>query len=487
MRPVTGPLSRRLVRELDDVLPESGVKRPALLAYAQALERLRQWSRLALAHEHLVAVASHLADRVGEDLAGLETLGVPIDILQLFPDWRRGSQKGFRPPASGLRPPPAGAAEPLGTLRLQLSPAPGTIPHAFVLLRDLLRRVDPAVRFVVVVEPGADLDALRRLVREFFSPSASDRVRFAELRAITVFAQDNARPARDGSGRSVLLIPRSFSRGSTREEDELAPGEAERALGVPVVRSRLIWQGGNIVHDNHQCLVGVDTIAENMTRFGLTAGETTTLLSAELGVEVTVLGDSRRARFDHIKEAMVPSGQAAFHIDLDVALLGQFGRHRKPCALVADPIRGLDGLSAVLARHSLFTGLFVPALRAKEYIRAEYEAYARQRHPQLLGYAATLERLGYRVVGVPDLRIDPAENVFASTNLDFGYCNVLPGLRRGRPAVHYLPWGIPVLDRAAAARFRTAGVEPVRVGTPAVANALMRLEGGLHCVCGALK
>ena len=46
---------------------------------------------------------------------------------------------------------------------------------------------------------------------------------------------------------------------------------------------------------------------------------------------------------------------------------------------------------------------------------------------------------------MPDLRIDPDENVFASTNLDFANCNVLPGLRRGQPSVHYLPLAIPML------------------------------------------
>ena len=61
---------------------------------------------------------------------------------------------------------------------------------------------------LVVVEPGANLDALRRLVRDFFHEPAADRVRFAELRSITVFAQDNARAARDSQDRPVLLIPR---------------------------------------------------------------------------------------------------------------------------------------------------------------------------------------------------------------------------------------------------------------------------------------
>jgi hypothetical protein len=346
--------------------------------------------------------------------------------------------------------------------------------------------MDPAVRFVVVVEPGADLDALNRLTTEFFGRRASTQLRFAELRSMSVFAQDNARSARDDAGQPVLMIPRSFRRGSERERDELTPAEAERVLGIPVRRTRLMWEGGNLVCDGHRCLVGVDTIAANIASFGLTSDETLQVLASDFGVDVKPLGNLERARFDSSDGTMLESGQASFHIDLDVSLLGRVGRARRPRALVADASRGLDLLPAVLGTPSLFTGRFLPPARARDYIRAEYDAYARQRHPQLLAYASTLEQLGYRVFGMPDLRIDASENVFASTNLDFGYCNVLPGLRHGRPAVHYLPWGIPALDRAAAARLREAGVEPVRVSTPTVANALMLLCGGLHCFCGTL-
>jgi hypothetical protein len=474
--------------ELDAILTGSGVQHlPSLFTQAETAEGLREWCRRSLASEHLVSVASYLTQRFDLDLRALEAMGVPVDILELFPEWRRGSRAGFRPYSLGLTPSPIGAMEPLGTLRLQLSPSSGTIPYAFALLKDLLRKLDQSVRFVVVVEPGANLDALRRLVRVFFHESAADRVRFAELRSITVFAQDNARAARDSQDRPVLLIPRAFARGSTREDDELRPEEAERVLGLRVVRSRLVWQGGNIVNDRHACLVGVDTIAENMVRFGLTAGETCSLLAADLGVEVTVLGNARRARFDPVKETMEPSGQAAFHIDLDVSLLGRVSQRAKPCALVADPVRGREHLSAVLARRSLVNGKFLPPRPLQKFIRAEYEAFARQRHPQLLDYARTLERLGYRVVGMPDLRIDPAQNVFASTNLDFSYCNVLPGLRRGRASVCYLPSGVPALDHAAEARFRSAGVRGVRIATPAVADALMRLQGALHCFSGPLE
>lgn len=155
--------------------------------------------------------------------------------------------------------------------------------------------------------------------------------------------------------------------------------------------------------------------------------------------------------------------------------------------MIADPARGLDLLPAVLAHQPLFTKHFVPADQARDLIEAEYEAFAGERHPKLLAYCSKLEELGYMVIGVPDLRIDPKENLFKTVNLDFGYCNILPGLWRGQPAVYYLPWGIRALDLEAEKRFHAAGAHPVRISSnPNVANALMNLYGGLHCFCGQL-
>jgi hypothetical protein len=71
-------------------------------------------------------------------------------------------------------------------------------------------------------------------------------------------------------------------------------------------------------------------------------------------------------------------------------------------------------------------------------------------------------------------------------NLDFGYCNALPGLRLGRPAVHYFLSGIAALDTEAARRLQLAGLDPVPVCTADVASALMLLQGGLHCCCGSI-
>ena len=104
-----------------------------------------------------------------------------------------------------------------------------------------------------------------------------------------------------------------------------------------------------------------------------------------------------------------------------------------------------------------------------------------------LEYAGELAAHGYGVVGVPDLRIDPRMDVFRRVNLDFGFCNVLPGLHRGRPAVYHFVSGVRALDADAARRMRLAGVRPVPVSTAEVASALMQLQGALHCCCGSLS
>ena len=477
------------IRGLDEILRFAAIPALAepqrLLESADLVQRVRAAIRRTLSTTHLVHVAWELSERRRWPLPTLGALGVPVDLLDCFPNWRRGSKTPFAPGSNDLRLAPSGAARALGTLRLQLSPMPGTIPYALRLLRDLLRRLDRTTKFVVVVEPGADLDALAKIAGRF-DASAPGRVRFVPLRTISVFAQDNARAARDARGRAVLLVPRSFRATGARADDEIDPSLAARAFGVPVRRSRLYWEGGNIVHDDDRCFVGVDTIAENVARLGLAGKEVIDLFEVEFGMPVAVLGRAAAARYDADADNVSSSGQAYFHIDLDVAMLGRIGRARSPRALVADAARGLDFVDDVLAKQDLVAGHFLPPSDIRRHVRAEYEAYATARHPLLLEYAATLGDHGYRVVGVPDLRVDPDMDVFRRVNLDFGYCNVLPGSKNGRPAVHHFVSGIGALDADASRRMRLAGVDSVPVSTPDVTSALMLLYGGLHCCCGTI-
>ena len=456
-----------------------------LLESAVRLDACRKAVRGALAQNHLLDVAFELAIKRQWPMSTLAALGVPVDLLEYFPGWRDGARTLAVRARGEFKLAPAGAAVPLGTIRLQLSPTPGTIPHALHLLRDLLRSLDPATAFIVVVEPGANIEALARLT-DRFAKGSSSRVRFVTMRTSTVFAQDNARAARDANGRPVMLVPRAFRAADARAEDELDPEQAARAFDVRVHRSRLYWEGGNLVHASDRCFVGVDTLAENKARLGLSHDELLQLFEVEFGVPVSPLGRPEAAKYDAVEERLISSGQASFHIDLDVSLLGSFGRSRAPRALLADAARGLDFVDDVLAVRSLVRGHFLPPRAIKTHLRAEYEAYASARHPMLLGYAETLASAGYRVVGVPDLRFDPKMDVFRRVNFDFGYCNVLTGLNGGRPAVYHFVSGVRRLDQDAASRMRLAGVVPVAVSTAEVSSALMLLHGGLHCCCSAM-
>jgi len=452
---------------------------------ALQLARLREWCRRALADSHLVTVAALLTDELRATPADLEALGLAVDVLEAFPAWRRGSRRGFRPEPLGLTPARVGAEHPISTLRLQFSGESWMVPLALLLLRELPRCMDESTNFVVSVEPGANLERLRGLLQRLDGRRAA-RCRIVELAAATLFAQDAARAARTRDGAAVLLVPRTFRVGEARARDAVAESAAV-SLGLRVVRSRAYWEGGNILNDDASCFVGADTIAVNRARLGLTGSEVMTLLGADLGVEIVTLGNAAAVRFDRDSGALVESGQDSFHIDLDVALLGRVGRRSRPTALIADPARGLELVHHVLRRRSLFEGQFLPAKAVRAHVVAEYQADARARFDRLVDYSATLERCGYQVIGVPDLRIRQRANLFGLVNLSFGYCNVLPGPWRGRPGVYYLPFGIAELDRAAEARYRRAGCEPVRVSRNArIANELRRLSGGLHCACGSL-
>jgi hypothetical protein len=456
-----------------------------ILVSADVVARLLSWCRRALGESHIVAVAAALHRTFGADVDELRALRLPVDILQAFPGWRAGSRAGFRPCKLGLQPPPAGAGHPLTALRLHLSPSSGTAPLALTLLRDLMRRLDPAVQFVIIAEPGASLESLDASLGHL--GVANGRVRLVEATSATIFAQDNARPARDRDGGRVLLIPRAFRAQRGSVEQAMDAAEAGRVLGTKVIRSALYWHGGNVVHDGERCLVGADTVAENRARLGLTDREVAQVFTAELGTDVVVLGDPSAARFDADKEELTQSAQAAFHIDLDVSLLGRFGRQRRPVALVADPAQGLRLLPQVLRHGTVLARHFIPANGARAVIGGEFAAFGRERQPVLRAYTAVLKELGYRVIGVPDLRLRPRANTFGAVHLEFSYCNVLPGLRRGRAAVHYLPWGVPALDRCAEARFRAAGVVPVKASTnPAIGHTLMQLAAGLRCFCGPM-
>ncbi len=411
-------------------------------------------------------------------------LRLPVDLLDRFPRWREGSRAGFRVPPPFATLEAAGADRPLGPIRLQLTNDAGATRLVLPLLRGLEAALDPSTRITVLVDPGRDGPVLRPLGRSVLRDPR--RVRFETGRSATAYARDHALAAHAPDGAPMLLIPRGFRPHRGKEDAALDARAARRALGVAIRRSLLYWEGGNILVDAGRTLVGGDLVRENMVRLGLAKDEVLAILEAEFGMPVAVLGGASRSGFDATQDRFTRSGQASYHIDLDLCPLG-LGRRGRPIVMLTDPDLGLGQLARVLRHPRLADGHGLPATLGRRLLADEYRRVADERRPRLAAYRRTLERLGYEVRLLPELRIDTERARVGLGNLDLSYANALPALHRGRPAIHYLPWGIPALDALAARQWRAAGVLPVPIADfPPLAHAMMDLAAGLHCFVGPL-
>jgi hypothetical protein len=437
----------------------------------------------ALRTSHLVEVACALKQELRLDVDGMRALRLPVDLLDYFPDWQRGSTRGFRPRRLGVTLLPDAASRPLRGLRLQVSPSAGGIPIVITLLGELGRRLDADVRLYVLVDPDVDLALLRRTVRAAFGKA---RVQFVAAEFSTVFARDNALAARDGAGQPVLVVPRKVRGVKESDADALDRRVVHRALGVRVVASRFDWQGGNLLYDGITFAIGADTIVENAARLGLTRDEVITGLSTEFATEITILGDVQAGRIAEQRHRMLDSGQASYHLDLDVAVLGRVHPQRAPVALVADASSGLKLIGPAIRHGQVPRPPYLSVAQSRVHMLNEYGAAAREREPRLRVYRDTLTARGYRVVAVPELRTRHFVEGVSGVQ-DFVYCNVLPGLNRHRPSVHYLPTGVAALDLAARRAYESAGVRPVRITrTPYLAAAMIERAAGLRCFCGSM-
>ena len=440
-------------------------------------------TRRELGRTHLVRIAATLSRELHLGIEELRALRLPVDLLDLFPGWQAGSTEGLAVPRSGLTLHPESAARPIRDVRLHACPSTGTTPILLTILRDLSAALDPTVRFLVLLDPDTDAGEFRRMAR---AVAGTGRVRLAMVDVGTVFARDNAMGARDARGRSVLVIPRALRTATESAAAPLDRRAAARTLGVRVVPSRLYWHGGNILFDGDTLAVGADTIAENVTRLGLSRREVIAILAAEFGHDVTVLGDPARGRFDEERNRMSSSGQASYHIDLDVALLGRTATGPLT-ALVADARAGAALVSGRVGRGRL-TPPYATTQAARRLLDRDYRLAARASQGRLDAYSRVLTERGYQVVRVPQPQTRGADEGPAGfPGQDFVYCNLLPGLNRGRPAIHYTPWGVARLDRAAVRAFKAAGVHPVPVGRDTyLPVAMMDRAAGLRCFCGTM-
>lgn len=253
------------------------------------------------------------------------------------------------------------------------------------------------------------------------------------------------------------------------------------------MRSSLYWEGGNIVSDDICCFIGVDYIRENMTRLGLSKDEVISLFQAEFGSEIEFLGSFEDSTYTPGVPRPVSTGQASFHIDLDLHLLGIVDPDKEPVALIASPELGLQHADFVLSKPSLVKDHFMSESHARKHISFGYTSYGEERIEYLKSYRKALKHRGYRIVDVPDLRINPNDNLFSTRNLNFCYANVLSAKHKGFPSIFYLPYRAHPLDELAETAYKAAGCRVVRVSqTARLANLLMLLNGGLRCACSQI-
>ncbi len=463
--------------------------------HAQICSELSKDVRRRLRKEHLTHVYADVVGRTELTDPDLVALGFVPDILRSFARPTESNSFHYTPTSPGFQLLPESAKHPVRHLRLQIPDSGESVAIGLKLLRDLLLALDPAITLTVFVKPGVDRNRMASLIRLWSAEPT--RVRLVEHRCQTLFAQDNGKTGIMPDGTTALMLPRptNVSGNRSRNGDTLSPEKLSGPLGIPILTSKLYWEGGNILFDGNTCLIGVQTIAQNVTRFGLSEQQVKDAFKLEFGAKVLVLGDmksalqSARPDEENGNAGSAERGQADFHIDLDLCVLGQVAAgSRRPLVAIADPLLSAKYSGAILRRPQLFEHHFLPANDMKYYFRQILEATIERRVPLLETYAKTLRSAGYALVGIPDIRLAPELNYLARVNMSFNYCNVLPAASRsGRPVVYLFHYGIPALDKAADKVYRSCGVKPKPIGADvSTAHELLLLRGGLHCLCAKM-
>lgn len=459
--------------------------------HAQICSQLSKDVRRRLRNEHLTQVYADVVGRTKLDDRDLVALGFVPDILRSFARPTESDSFQYSPSSPGFQLLPESAKHPVKHLRLQMPESGESVAIGLKLLRDLLLGLDPAITLTVLVKPGVDRDRMANLIRRWGSEPT--RVRLVEHRCQTLFAQDNGKTGVLADGTPALMLPRATD--GRRNGDTLSAQKLSSLLGLPILSSKLYWEGGNVLFDGHTCLIGAQTIAQNVTRFGLSERQVKEAFKLEFGAKILVLGDmksaleSARADEENDKADSSQRGQADFHIDLDLCVLGQLAaRTHSPVVAIADPLMGAQYRGAILRCQELFEHHFLPAKDMQYYFRQILQATIERRVPLLEAYAKTLKAAGYALVGIPDIRLAPELNYLARINMSFNYCNVLPvASHSARPVVYLFHYGIHALDKAVDKVYRSCGLRPIAIsGDVTTAHELLLLRGGLHCLCAKM-
>lgn len=379
---------------------------------------------------------------------------------------------------------------PLEILRIQIPSAPDGTAIGLKLLRDLLQNLDSHIRIKVTVRPGADLDTMNSLIERWQCDSG--RVDFIEAQVGSLFAQDNAMTMHRQDGYHYLLLPKKDNRIGISKR--IKKKRLERAYGLTFRRSKLYWDGGNICYDGNHCLIGSNTIALNMKRKKQAQEQVVQQFEEEFGSKVTVLGNIEESKQclksdDPNHPFLLEGGQADFHLDLDLCLLGEVRAGHPPLVAIADTEINFELLNDIVDQSSLFDQHFLPAEEMKAIYLANLGATMRRRKPYISAYRLQLEELGYQCITVPDFRLHPDLNYLGRLNFTFNYINVIPcASARSGPTCYYAGYGLEGIEKEVERVYGEAGIKARLVNPVAssTGNELMHLRGGLHCATSKL-
>ena len=467
-----------------DLTVVQGLPLAQMVQHAVQIEALRTGVGQSLVDHHLTRVLSDVfGHRRNATPSALQALQLSPEFAAAFPDWTDPNSFHYQPPVEGLRLNPESCQEEVKSLRLQLG-QDAPVGIGLRTLQVLLKELPPTVSFCALVKPGFDESRTRDFMERFEGYSET-RVTFFQHGHQTLFAQDNGRLAIVPGGTKVLLTPGGLS--------THRPGDVLVAAPIPLVRSRLIWEGGNLLCDGRFSVVGANSIAANMRGFGLTEEQVVRAFALETGYRVHVLGEVEKAvaalvrgeRGGAVSHA-VDGGQADFHIDLDCCLLGA-PADGPPRVAVADPELGLSYLHQAMALDHLFSGHCLGATEARELFQRAVEDSVIRRAPILADYCRTLRAAGYEVHRVPDIRLVSDYNYLGRVNTTFGYCNALALRLEGRPTLALLSCGMEEMEAEVERVYCGLGVDVLWLGDRHMAEDLLSMRGGLHCFCSILS
>lgn len=140
--------------------------------------------------------------------------------------------------------------------------------------------------------------------REAFETSSNNgRVTFVEIPSesdITIWPQDPFVVVNDGES-TKLITPSLFK----RKDDRLMARQLSTILGVDVVQSELLFEGGNIVCGESEVFIGFDTLHVNSQVFDTTIEEIESRFSKLFGRTVVTVGDKTQ-EIGHIDLIVTP-------------------------------------------------------------------------------------------------------------------------------------------------------------------------------------